>query len=549
LSEEKTIFVRRASGLVRELGWLEAMSLPICFAVGAGINLFAAQAFGKFPHCDVGMAMIVGGVPIVALAAAMALMTVDMPRTGGMYLFMSRTIHPIVGHLATWGYIWATLMAYGVVCYVSARFWGLGCYLFGIVTGNSKLVAVGSVLSQPKYSLALGLAIAVFWWIIGILGMRFMAKILNVVMIIPLAASLVGVAYMIAGWASGAAAAHWDAVFGQGAWQAVLTVAQRHGWGPTSPQFGMFPSDWGATWSAALVAIWAYAGIEAASAVGGEIKTPSKTMIYGGILAPLLVMILYTVMAYSLAGAYGSFISAYEFVAGLTPGSPGADVTWAEVLEIHPSYPSSPMLASIPLFQAVYSGGAGDVVSTALISFATALWLFNGPPAFMVGASRMIFAGAFDRLLPEAFAAVNERFHSPHWAVTFSALVGIFYTVMNHFGHWVVLVSSEGLMVIAFSLSSLAAIVYPYVRSDIWERGLRLKIGPIPLVTLLGLVAFPMFLYATLIAISGLSRGWQGMAFYVGFYTVFLLVAVAQYAYNLSRGVDIRLIYSEIPPA
>ena len=550
MAEEGVIFVRKATGLVREVGALGSMSLPICYAVGAGINLFTAQAIGKYPHTNVTLAIIIGGIPIVCLAIAMGLMTICMPRTGGMYLFVSRTINPVVAMLGTWGYIWSCLMAYGIVCYVCAVFWGFGFFLVGTATGNAALLAIGSTLSKPIYSLALGLAIAIFWWIMTLTGMTYMSKILNVFMVIPLVASLLGISYMFAAAANPhSLMTAWDNVFGAGAWDAILTVASNHGWSPTSPEYGMYPMEWTATWYTSIVAVWAYAGIEAASFIGSEVKSPSRTMIFGGVIAPIFVMVLYTLMGFSLVSAYGPFVSAYEFIAGITPGSPGPDVLWPEVQALCPTYPDSPPLASLPLFQSVYAAGLGHTASAAAIAFATALWLFNGPPAFMVAASRVIFAGAFDRLFPEKLAAVNDRFHSPHWAITLSAVVGIAYTIMNYFGHWPVIVASEPMMVIGYLIASIAAMLFPFVRQDVWERGRKLTIGPIPVITLLGAIATPFFLYQTFLSIAALSKGLTGMVFYTGFYFLMALIITISYAYNVRRGINVRLIYSEIPPA
>ena len=550
MSEEGTVFVRRASGLVREVGWLGSMSLPIAFAVGAGINLFAAQAIGKYPHTDIGLGLLVGGFPMFLLAVAMGFMAIAMPRTGGMYIFISRTIHPTLGMISIWGYTWAAFMAYGVVCYITSQFWGLGFYLLGVALHSSGLVALGVFLSKPLTSLAVGIIIGVAWWLIAILGMRVMSTILNILMIIPLIASVLGIAYLIGGILNPVSvSAAWDSVFGHGAWNAILTVASNHGWSVTSPQYGMYPTKWGPTWSAALVATWAYCGIAATPFIAGEVKNPSRNMILGSVLAPLLVVILYALMGYTLVGAYGPFTSAYEFIAGITPGSPGANVLWPEVMKLAPTYPSSPLLASIPLFQAVYAAGLGHAIAAAIIAFATAFWLLNGPPAFMLAGSRFIFAGAFDRLLPEKLAAVNSRFHSPHWAITLSAIFGLLYVVMNYFGNWMVLVGSVPLMLLAYVFASMTAIIFPYIRPDIWEKGFRLKVLGIPIVSILGIISFPLFLYQFLISIAQSPMGLTGIGFYTIFYSFFIILTAAYYAYNVHKGINVKSIYEEIPPA
>ena len=549
MSGEEVVFVRKATGLTREVGWLGALSLPICYAVGAGINFFAVQAISQYPHSHIGLGLLLGGIPIFCVSAAMGLMAIAMPRTGGMYIFISRTISPIIAFIATWGYIWACLMAFGIVCYISAQFWGLGFYLTGLATHNASLIALSAALSKPINMVLWGLAIGIFWWIASILGMRIMSRILIIVMFIPLVATLLGIAYMTMAWLQGIESVKqaWDTVFGPNAWDAIITVAQKHGWSPTSPEYGTRPIKMAPTWKVSIVGIWAYAGVEATTFIGSEVRNPSRNMIIGAIIAPIFVIVLYILMGMSVVAAYGPFVSAYQFVTGVTPGSPGPEVMWPEVRSICPTYPETPLGSNIALYQAVYAA-ASSPLAAAIISFATAFWLFNGPPAFIVGASRVIFACSFDRLLPERFASVNDRFHSPHWAISFACIVGLIYVVLNYFGTWLVWVCSDVMMVFAYLFCAISALVFPFVRSEIWERGKKLTIAGFPVVSILGAIATFFFLYQFWMSISGLSPGITGMWWYTIFYTVLLLIVTAYYWYNQKKGIDVRLIYSEVPP-
>ena len=550
MAEEEVIFVRKATGLTREVGWLGTMSLPITFAVGAGISLFAVQAVSKFPHSDIGIGLILGGIPMFCIAAAMGLMSIAMPRTGGMYLFISRTISPVIAFISSWGYIWSNLMAFGIVCYISAQFWGLGFHLVGLAAHNESLIGLAAALSQPLNMVFFGLAIAIFWWIVSILGMRSMSKILIIVMLIPMIASLIGCGYMAYATIQGIGVVEqaWNNVFGSNAWEAVMTVAQHHGWSATSPEYGMYPVEMAPTWMASVVAIWAYCGVGAAAFIGSEVKNPSRNMIIGTMVAPVIVIVLYLLMGVLTVSAYGPFISAYQFVAGVTPGSPGPDVMWPEVQSICPTYPDTPPLSSITLYQSVFAAGSSGVIPASIIAFATAFWLFNGPPAFITGNSRIMFAAAFDRLLPERFAAVNDRFHSPHWAISFACIVGIIYVILNYYGTWLVWVGSDTMMVLAYWFTAITALVFPFIRSDIWERGRKLTIAGVPVVSILGAIALFFFTYQLWTAIAGMPPGLEGMWWYTIFYVGLLLIVTFYYWQNKRKGIDVRSIYSEVPP-
>ena len=91
------LFVRKSSGLVREMGWRDAFS--VCLS---GINpatvvaiFFAYLVFAS--NSDLTLPYIVAALIMVPLAIAYSFLVSALPRSGGDYVYHSRIFHPAIG--------------------------------------------------------------------------------------------------------------------------------------------------------------------------------------------------------------------------------------------------------------------------------------------------------------------------------------------------------------------------------------------------------------------------------------------------------------------
>jgi amino acid transporter len=198
-------------------------------------------------------------------------------------------------------------------------------------------------------------------------------------------------------------------------------------------------------------------------------------------------------------------------------------------------------------------------VLTLLIVGSFAFWSL---PA-MVGNTfmpvRTVFAWAFDRLLPEKFAEVDERRHSPAPAILL--VMGIV-TVMllwsvekTTFQTWLALGVLAG--VVCVWIVSVAAFLFPDRRRDLYEASpANVSVGGVPVLKIvapLSFLAMAFLVYDTLkypdLALSGDSSHWWYVPVFMGATAAFALVVyyVARGA-RRGRGVDVDLVYRELPP-
>jgi hypothetical protein len=105
---------------------------------------------------------------------------------------------------------------------------------------------------------------------------------------------------------------------------------------------------------------------------------------------------------------------------------------------------------------------------------------------------------------------------------------------------------------IVWFLTSVSAIVLPFTKKSLFETSAaRSRVGGVPVLSLLGMLGAILFGYlgynSTINpAVGPFMLGAQ--LFVVGLVIFGAIVYAASYFYNRSRGVDLRLVYSQLPP-
>ncbi len=98
------VFVRKASGLVRNLSAFDALNVNVAMCSPLQGVLWA-WTFGPFMFQQVNLVLAYFlGMIVVGIGAALTytLWTIGMPRSGGDYIWFSRTVHPAYGFVINW---------------------------------------------------------------------------------------------------------------------------------------------------------------------------------------------------------------------------------------------------------------------------------------------------------------------------------------------------------------------------------------------------------------------------------------------------------------
>jgi amino acid transporter len=167
-----------------------------------------------------------------------------------------------------------------------------------------------------------------------------------------------------------------------------------------------------------------------------------------------------------------------------------------------------------------------------------------------------LFAWAFDRAFPLKFAEVSDRWHSPVWAINLTAflgILGVFQTtgedmgVTPILGTWFAVIATQTFLdTIMMWAGCLTAMMLPYLRKDLFEKGASFKIGPLPVLAALGFIGFISNTYV--LVVSGAATVPGGVPVLMLWFTLSVIVWLWMQNKNQEMGIDVETIYAEIPP-
>ncbi|MGQ9585647.1 MAG: APC family permease [Anaerolineae bacterium] len=563
MAEVEKLYTRKATGLVREIGILVAVLIAIANVVGLGWQKRVFQATGWTPLPEskfflgihpVVMAFLVAGIVILISLYCFSMLAAAMPRSGGGYIFISRIIGPGWGFVATWLQFWSVAVSYGLIAVAVME----AVMIFGGLAG----IEVAGALATPLGLFLFGTLVVVIFSTIASFGVKMTGYLLQVLFWVP--AVVLVLVYFVFLMAS----------------PSVMEKGVQVLWGHTAAEYtqaainqGMADAAakntyWSAVASAILAAYWAYIGYAAASFVAGEVKEAHKTlpraMFISGLTIIFTYMTISTLMsrAAQMAGRVGDFslMSAMGFLN--YGGGSFADA-------------GLPKIGGwMPMVAAMQAAGMGWTWLMPLLVFFAAFWVANDIPPFILTTSRMIFAMAFDRLLPARLADVNERWHSPINAIAFVSVVSILFGCTAEselFGKgglwlgqgWYSIFSSGGAIaatdiwdIIFFTVVAAAALLFPIRKADIFER------SPFRLAKTWTMVLAALAVLGNLImfyVVATHPKGWNlfgikdiftAMPFL--FSIVLAGVGYLIYWYYANRakatGVELKTLFTEIPP-
>jgi APA family basic amino acid/polyamine antiporter len=540
ISEEpqgQQLFVRKSTGLVREASAIDAAIFNAVFSapVGATLAWGVFFALAVFPGSDLITATLIAFVLNIPVLIMMGLLASSMPRTGGDYVWVSRILSPPLAVVSNFGAAFSAL--------IGATFWaryfpvfGLGPILatLGVIFNRPTLIRWGTNFQTHNWWIFLGaMAMIVLMTAVLIAGTKATFRWQNSFWTIASVGTFIAFVVFLFG-SSSSLQKHFNHVAHKFGAQGDVF----HHIVKAAPATSAHPGDWSATLPAVFVIMtfmmWNWWSVYLA----GELKSASNRnrqlgIMFGALVWDVVFLIIGVALIYKVAG--------YPFMAGVNAGSSAYTI---------PTGPWYHFIASLVF---------NNDVLTILIVGSFAFWSL---PA-MVGNTfmpvRTVFAWAFDRLLPEKFAEVNERTHSPVPAILL--VMGIV-TVMliwsiqeTTFQTWLALGVLAG--VVCVWIVCIAAFVFPERRPDLYDASpANVKVGGIPLLKIvapLSFLAMAFLVYDTLkypdLALSGDSgHRWYVPAFMLATAAFGLIVYYGARLWRSGSGVDVDLVYRELPP-
>jgi|YelNatPaOPRAMG01_1025707.scaffolds.fasta_scaffold34739_1 amino acid transporter len=519
---EEVVFARKASGLVRELGFQDAFIWSIATPAASGITFYSVRMAFTYPGSNAALSFLIASLIILPITITLGIMSATMPRSGGMYVQVSRVLGSTIGVYAAWIMVIGWGIAMGLLGYIVTGILGSALVMVGYAGGGAGFISAGSAMATQLWQTVGGIVFTLFFWIVSLYGLKYVKWIERILFYLPLVATILAILLFI-GIGPGGVSKMFDSVWGEGVYMKILNAARDKGWG--------FPGfSWSATIASLIVPFWAWTGFEAVTFASGEVRDPKRSLVYGFIGGYIGCMILYTVVAWAVYYPYQEFIGAYVFLANKHP-------------DVLTGIMPAAITPSVPFFAASLSG---NLILGAIIAVLIALWYANSIPPVFVSTSRTLFALAFDRAFPLRLSEVNER-GCPTWASHVTMIWGIVGVFVAAFSVDIILGILDFTMLNFFWLMGLSALLLPFIRPEIYKMcPIQGKIAGIPLLSILGLISFAIGFW--IVCFSILEFTYSVAAVMAVFLAIGFIIHAWQYSKNVKEGIDVSKIYTVLPP-
>lgn len=563
MSEERTLFARKATGLVREFGLLIAIMVPLANAIGVGwqLRVFQGMGWNPLPRSQyflgippVTMAFLITGIGCILSIYAFAVVTAAMPRSGGGYIAISRLLNPLWGVIATLFQWMGVSVAYGQI----AVFVMEAVLVFGGLAGIGAL----GFLGEPIGLFIFGAVIIAIFSAIASLGARMTGRLLQVIFWIPVAILVVVLLLFMISSSTVMA----EGVQTQYGASATAYVQQALDTGLADAAAGN--TYWGVVMGAILATYWAFIGYATTNFIAGEVKESARSLPRAMIGATVIITLIYILVSWLMcgAGAKAAVVQDFDLV-GATAYMNFGGGSFGDLATIGPWMPVFAHMQGVGM-------GIGGLVGWLTLIFAV-LWAANDIPPFILACSRMLFAMAFDRVLPEKMADVNERWHSPVNAIIATSVVALLGAaaeaqLFSKGGIWLGetwqsffdgfgLAGSNLWDAIFYASFAIAAFAFPMVKPELFERApFRASKTVVQVIGGLGALANLFFLYIFIVNphaydLPGMLREFTFDKFAVWLATIIIAAVAIYFYYSQKRkakvtGVDYSTIFAEIPP-
>lgn len=528
-----SVFVRQATGLVRELSWFDTFIMVFAILnIPLGLSQVSAFATGIYPSANMPLAFILSAPAMLTIGMVYALFTGAMPRSGGDYVWTSRVLHPALGFGVNFFVTFILLASAGAnSLFMATWFLPPVFYIIGLpgaAAFSADTAGIGALVVGTLVTLLL---LGVF-----LLGLRRVRQIMFGLFVFIMAGTIFWLALLFI-------LPHSDFVTifnanqGSGAYQKVIATATKAGY-QILPAAAFLN-----TFSAVIYAFQSYNGFQNSGYFSGEIKHAPPSVMKAMFAALIFGAIGFSLGMLAIAHYYGT-----QFIGSLSTNGLA-----------FPNAAKLPFPAVMPSLALFITTSPVVHLIIALMFLAAIFWI--QPPAVLI-ATRNLFSWSFDRVLPGKLADVNERLHSPVIATIVIAIVIEVFTYItiktNYFGQLLGLAAFSALVGV---IVSIAMIAFPFTRRDILEKApgfVKARVLGIPVCTIWGVLS--LIVNGTLCYIAFTSPAFGGTpdvlnpSFLRGVFFTSLGIIIPGLFYfvsqliNRTRKLDISQAFKDIPP-
>tara|TARA_Y100001934_G_scaffold77188_2_gene96003 strand:- start:25 stop:1641 length:1617 start_codon:yes stop_codon:yes gene_type:complete len=530
---EQRIFLRKASGLIRTASGTDTFIYNFgLVSVGLGVASIMYYGPAYYPGGHLLWASLLAGVVMACIAFGLISWTITLPRSGGIYVFGSRSLPPFLALTLSLVEIFAWLFYCAIAAYwIIYLALSPALYLIGLLSGSEAWINASSWVLEPWPMFIIGSLILILSGLVLNSGMRFYLTTQKVVITGALIGSGILILVLIP-YSHDEFVASFNAIIGptlgEGiTYDSVIASGRENGWG-AGWEGGI---DWKQTW---LVATWPFLpliGSAFSIAIGGEVKSAERSQTRGMLWAIVCTLAIWIVTIWLCQDRFG-----YDFL-----GAAAFNYTEGVGIQTDPT---------ITLMAGVLTGSEWIAALTA-IGFI--LWMWMWIPGMHTFGVRAVVAWSFDRVAPDALGKISETRHTPSVAIWFCVLVTVIFMALfvftSFFGTIIILIEAA---VLAWSIVLIAGIFFPYTRPDIYEKSpiANKKILGLPMMTaacILGTIGSQIAFWTLWSDPVSAGHDPTQMLLVAGVFVLGIIFYFIMKGIRKSQGIDVTLAFKEIP--
>jgi amino acid transporter len=535
----RDLFVRNATGLVRSWATFDAFIYSF-FSINLVTLGWWIFSFGPITQGNGNLvtAIVISSILMLAEVVIYAGLIAVMPRAGGDYVWQTRVLGGGLGFvLAITGWVftlWLWVPIYGNI--LAVEFISPLCTILAAMTGNHTFVTWAENATGNNGYMVASVVVAGFAALVIAAGMKVYARVQKFCFF----GGMLGLLSMFVvllvsdhnAFVSGFN--HFTTtVFGVkgNAYAQTVAAAAQAGFKPVpltsaalGPSMALIPlvlffnlwPNWGAT---------LYGEVRGAGDFRRNLRAMSLSVVATAILA---VVSLGLIAKVATSGFYNDANFAF----------------WSSkaVLPVWP-YPGllAAFLTTNPILQL-------------WLVLSLSLWFWGWCGTVFLSSTRVIFAGAFDRVLPEWAAAVTSK-GVPINALLAMVVPGLMLSVLycyNILGFRTATLDATLVIAITFLGSTVVAILLPWRQKRIYEGSpvARYKIAGVPLITVAGVIFLAFLVWNLWAWFTNAAYGVNNpisLWFIAALYVIALAIYAGSRVYRSRHGINLSAIHQEIP--
>jgi len=536
-----SLFLRNATGLVKAWSTFDAFVYSFWSVNLITLGLYGMSFVYTVPDGQVIAAILLFGILTTFLVITYAMLVSVMPRTGGDYAWQSRVLGGGLGFVLSITGWWFTLFLWAPIYanILVVQFFGPLAYTLGAPN-------IATFFASPTGIFVSCLIVLAFVSIVVTMGMETYARIQKLCFWIGLGGLVVVCGLLLFYSQSDFQSAfnrEATSLFGApaNAYQATIDAAGKAGFaGSNFGTFAFGPILLLLPWLAFYL-LWPNWGATLYGEVRGskDIRKPFWSMFWGLWVTVALVVLVVILIVKTIG--WNFYQSANSLYWGSLYGGP------APVIPIWP-YP------------VMFAGWLVDnSVFQALLIIVMGLWFFGWAGTLFLSSTRVIFAAAFDRVLPSWAANISAKRRVPYGSLALMILPSIVISAIYAYkpSFTSVFLDATAVLALTFFATVVAAIILPWRRKDLYDASpiANWKVAGVPAITVVGVIT-GLFLLFMLWEWSFNGADLYGTTFsstpnsvyyFLATYIVAVVIYVVARYVRKSQGIDLSRIHHEIP--